>query len=166
MPWPNSSRATGYVVTAANWNEVAAALSTWGGDVNGAGGTLSNVAAVSATGVITGKTVKRTYQQVIGAATITPEITNGIIEIDLDRATTTLAAPTYNGSGILPSGVKFVLKLKHSLASSDVSWNAVYKGVSGFALSGVNGQYNVFEFVSRPDGNVELVTPPLIGVTN
>lgn len=42
MPWPNSSRATGYVVTAANWNEISAALELWGGNTDAAGYNLNN----------------------------------------------------------------------------------------------------------------------------
>ena len=56
MAWPNSARATGYVVTAADWNAIAAALALWGGNVDGGGYSLSNVASVSASGTITAGT--------------------------------------------------------------------------------------------------------------
>lgn len=46
MPWPNSSRPTGHVVTAANWNEVVAALSLWGGNTDAAGYQLQNLSTV------------------------------------------------------------------------------------------------------------------------
>jgi hypothetical protein len=46
MAWPNSARATGYVVTAADWNEVAAALALWGGNVDADGNDLENVSTI------------------------------------------------------------------------------------------------------------------------
>lgn len=160
MAWPNSSRVSGYIVQPADWNEIAAALATWGGDSNAGGYDLNNAA------VVKGTAFKSAYQQVAGAATVTPEISNGYIEIDLDRASTTIAAPVYKTSGTLLTGVKFRLKLKHSLDGSDVVWNAAYKGVGSWTLPGVNGQYSVFEFMARPDGAVELCATPLIGMSN
>jgi hypothetical protein len=52
MPWPASNRATGFLVTASAWNEIAAALALWGGNTDGGGYSLSNVASVSASGTI------------------------------------------------------------------------------------------------------------------
>lgn len=167
MAWPSSTRTDGEIIYSTDWNEVAAALSTWGGDSSAAGNDLSNVGDITGTGIFTSKNVKLTYTQLAGTATATPEITNGITEIDLDRATTVLAAPTYNGTATsIPSGVKFTLKFVHSFDGSDVSWASAYIGASQFALWGGTGKYDLFEFVSRPDGNMEICSLPLIGVSN
>ena len=52
MPWPASNRATGFLVTASAWNEIATALALWGGNTDGGGYSLSNVASVSVSGAI------------------------------------------------------------------------------------------------------------------
>ena len=46
MPWPNSARATGYVVTAADWNEISAALALWGANSDADGNSLIDVATI------------------------------------------------------------------------------------------------------------------------
>lgn len=167
MAWPSATRTDGEIIHATDWNEVAAALATWGGDSAAGGYNLTGLGAVTGTGVVTAKNLRVTYAQVSGTATATPEITNGVIEIDLDRLTTVIAAPVYNGTATgLPSGVQFKIKLVHSLDGSDVSWDSSYVGASQFALWGGTGRYDLFEFTSRPDGKVELSALPIIGVSN
>lgn len=46
MAWPNSARATGYIVTAADWNEIAAALALWGGNSDADGNSLIDVGTI------------------------------------------------------------------------------------------------------------------------
>lgn len=106
------------------------------------------------------------YTLIAGANTVTPDSADGYSEITLDRAMTTIAAPTYQGSGTLQAGQIFSLKLKHTLDGSDVTWNAAYTGASSFPPSGVNGQYNVYTFICRSSSVVELMAVPLIGVAN
>jgi hypothetical protein len=158
MPWPVSTRTSGEVITTTYWNEAMQAFSTWADAVNGGGNDALNIGAVQVKGI------KTTYVQMTGSDTITPEISNGFIQVDLNRAVTTLAAPTYNGTATLPEGIHFKLKLVHSTNSSDVVWGTNYIGADGFELHGGTGYYNVFPFVSRPDGNVEIESAPLIGV--
>lgn len=167
MAWPSSTRTNGEVIYSTDWNAAMVALATWGGDSVAGGYNLTGLGSATGTGVFIAKNFRVTYAQVAGTATATPEITNGIIEIDLDRATTVIAAPTYNGTSTsLPSGVTFKIKFVHSLDGSDVTWNAAYIGASQFALWGGTGRYDLFEFTSRPDGNVELSALPIIGVSN
>jgi hypothetical protein len=75
MPWPNSARATGYIVTAANWNEIAAAFALWGGNADADGNSLIDVGTMvcgngDATGTTTGGTIRgaaRTGTNVAGS---------------------------------------------------------------------------------------------------
>lgn len=105
------------------------------------------------------------YHLIDGAATVTPDLADGLNhQITLDRASTTIAAPTYTG-GTISGGLRLVLKLKQDATGGrQVSWNATYKGVSGFELYTLASTYSTFSFVYN-GSNWELAQHPLIGVT-
>lgn len=128
--------------------------------------TASTLLKRDAAGVATSSAYAVDYAVIAGDNTVTPDSSNGYTEIILDRASTTIAAPLYNGGATLKTGVIFSVKLRHTLAGSDVVWNTAYRGASSFPPSGVNGEYSVYTFICRSASVVELIGIPLIGVAN
>jgi hypothetical protein len=93
MAWP-VTRSTGFVVTAAAWNEVVNALSGWGGNVNAGGHNLSNLGALSAaTGAFSGAVSAGSVASsgaITGLSVSVDCATGGVSGLFSDGATSTL----------------------------------------------------------------------------
>lgn len=95
MAWPPSNRAVGYLVTNTDWNDVAAALSLWGGNVDAGAYNLTNVSQISVKGATSGSTAIAASAAASGTLTL-PAATDTLV----GKATTdTLTNKTFDTAG-------------------------------------------------------------------
>lgn len=78
MAWPSNTRASGYVITAADWNEIATGLKTWGGDSDAAGYLLNNLASLVLKGATSGTTTLQASATASGTLTL-PAATDTLV---------------------------------------------------------------------------------------
>jgi hypothetical protein len=126
-----------------------------GGGSGGGGGLGSTAVASQATGI-----------HFLGSGnSLTLQLENGFFqEVLLDRATTTIADATFNGSAPTPGTQFGIIFTADSTAGRNVSWGAKFVGTGAIALDGEAGAINIFEFVTLRNGNFLRRNTPAIGV--
>ncbi len=108
------------------------------------------------------------YHEYDGAATVVPDIANGIVaEIYLDRASTTIASPV-NSAGALVAGQRLTIILLRdgaaSTTSRDVTWHADFLLTSAFQVDQTPDTQSTLPFRLQPDGKWVLEAVPLTGL--
>lgn len=161
MPWPNSSRETGYVVTAANWNEISAALALWGGNTDAAGYSLNNCPLITG-GSATTSTL--TLQATSGAGTTNSDIilkvgNNGAVEAmridssgNVGIGTSSPATPLHIASGVSSSA-----NLARIYAGSLSSGNSVDMYIGKAASSNESASFG-FHYNSTPTSSYSYMS--------
>lgn len=78
MAWPNNARASNYIVTAVDWNEISTALQTWGGNTDAAGWALNNLGSAAFKGATSGTTTVQAAAIASGTLTL-PAATDTLV---------------------------------------------------------------------------------------
>jgi hypothetical protein len=110
-----------------------------------------------------GSTLPR-YLALTPGATVTPTLgliqQDGVLQILLNRATTTIAAATLDGS-YPPDGYRFTLMLVNDGTDGRLKvWDAAYLGVTDDDGSGAPDAINTFSFITLPAGAGFVLSTP------
>lgn len=151
MAWPNNARATGYTVTAADWNEISTALQTWGGNTNAGGFNLTAIGNLQCSGSSSGTTTVQASATASGTLTL-PAATDTLVgKATTDTLTnktfdtagtgnvfkingTAVSAVTGTGSAVLATGPT-IANATLSSATADKSTGLVFAGLTtGFTV--------------------------------
>jgi hypothetical protein len=102
---------------------------------------------------------------VAGAASITLDLSNGLVqEITLNRATTTIADVVFGSDAVTP-GTRFMLIfVADATAGRNVAWGSKFAGTGAIALDGEASAINIFEFMTMRNGDFLRCVTPAVGV--
>lgn len=144
MAWPSNTRATTYVVTAADWNEIASAFATWGGAVNAGGFAITNL-------LLSNPTVTNYVESVVAIGTVTTSSTLSLTNGTVQTATLTASTACTFTMPTATAGKSFILLLKQAAATGNGA--ATFTGVkwnSGGAptITATAGKMDILSFVA------------------
>jgi hypothetical protein len=102
---------------------------------------------------------------VAGAASITLDLANGLVqEIVLNRATTTITDVVFGSDAVTP-GTRFMLIFtSDGTAGRNVAWGTKFAGTGAIALDGEASAINIFEFMTMRNGDFLRCVTPAVGV--
>ena len=102
---------------------------------------------------------------VAGAASITLDLANGLVqEIVLNRATTTITDVVFGSDAVTP-GTRFMLIFtSDGTAGRNVAWGTKFAGTGAIALDGEANAINIFEFMTMRNGDFLRCVTPAVGV--